>query len=100
MRATNFLQRTAIALLALGATSFLASANAQTGFVGILGGGPVYMHNTTNIKELKRAGFTELMVWSVEVKARRRSQSQRRISARPPPENISAIRPGRSSRTI
>ncbi|HWA91781.1 MAG TPA: hypothetical protein VG889_17215 [Rhizomicrobium sp.] len=42
---------------------------APTGYVGILGGGPTYMRNTTYVKELKKAGFSELIVWSVEVKA-------------------------------
>jgi hypothetical protein len=44
-----------------------AAAAAPTGYVGILGGGPVYMHNSTNIAELQKAGFNELIVWSVEV---------------------------------
>jgi hypothetical protein len=57
---------TAVAL-ALGAALFAGDAAAQTGYVGILGGGPVYKHDTTNIKELKTAGFNELIVWSVEV---------------------------------
>ncbi len=42
---------------------------ALTGYVGILGGGPIYMRNPTYIKELKTAGFTELLIWSVEVKS-------------------------------
>jgi hypothetical protein len=57
---------TAVAL-ALGTMLFAGSAEAQTGYVGILGGGPVYKHDTTNIKELQKAGFNELIVWSVEV---------------------------------
>ena len=77
---TNFWRRTAMAALALGATALFAGI-AQTGYIGILGGGPVYMHNLTNIKELKKAGFTELLVWSVEVKANGDLESQRRISA-------------------
>ena len=48
---------------------FTGSGMAQTGYIGILGGGPVYKHNPTNIRELKRSGFTELLVWSVEVGA-------------------------------
>ena len=43
------------------------TAAAQTGYVGILGGGPVYKHIPTNITELKKSGFNELIVWSVEV---------------------------------
>lgn len=49
---------------------FATAAGAQTtGYVGILGGGPTYMHNDEHVKELKKAGFNELIVWSVEVKA-------------------------------
>lgn len=56
----------ACAVLAGGALSATPAA-AQTGYVGILGGGPVYKHNPTNIKELRNSGFNELIVWSVEV---------------------------------
>jgi hypothetical protein len=60
----------AVAALALGGATLLAgTAVAQTGYVGILGGGPIYKRNLTNVKELKRAGFNEVIVWSVEVKA-------------------------------
>src|SRR5436305_11668062 len=56
------------AAVALGAAAlFAGTAAAQTGYIGILGGGPVYMHNDTNIRELRNAGFNELIVWSVEV---------------------------------
>src|ERR1051325_43616 len=51
------------------AVAFAGPASAQAGYIGILGGGPVYKHNTTNIRELRKAGFTELLVWSVEVGA-------------------------------
>ena len=64
----NILRRLTVAALALGGMAlFAGSAVAQTGYIGILGGGPVYKRNLTNIKELKKAGFTELLVWSVEV---------------------------------
>src|SRR4051812_12190867 len=41
---------------------------AQPGFTGIFGGGPLYINATNNITELKNSGFTEVIVWSVEVK--------------------------------
>jgi hypothetical protein len=44
-----------------------AASAAQAGYVGTLGGGPVYKHVAVNIKELKNSGFNELIVWSVEV---------------------------------
>jgi hypothetical protein len=55
------------AVLLYGVGVFAGTAAAQTGFVGILGGGPVYKHIPTNIKELRISGFNELIVWSVEV---------------------------------
>jgi len=55
------------ALAMCGVAAFAGQAAAQTGYVGILGGGPVYKHVTKNITELKKSGFSELIVWSVEV---------------------------------
>ncbi len=69
-RGKNILRRMTAAAVALGAALFAGTAAAQTtGYIGILGGGPVYKHNPVNIRELKNAGFTELLVWSVEVNA-------------------------------
>lgn len=42
---------------------------AQTGYTGIFGGGPLYINAANNIAELKNSGFTEVIVWSVEVKS-------------------------------
>jgi hypothetical protein len=66
---TVFRRAAAVALVLCGAAFFAGTAAAQTGYIGILGGGPVYKRNPTNIGELKKAGFTELLVWSVEVGA-------------------------------
>lgn len=44
-------------------------AFAQAGYTGIFGGGPLYINATNNIAELKNSGFTEVVVWSVEVKS-------------------------------
>jgi hypothetical protein len=60
-------RRIACALTLCGVGAFAGAAAAQTGYVGILGGGPVYKHIPTNIRELKKSGFNELIVWSVEV---------------------------------
>jgi len=60
-------RRMAWTLVLCGVCAFTGAAAAQTGYVGILGGGPVYKHVATNITELKRSGFNELIVWSVEV---------------------------------
>src|SRR5678815_3546179 len=50
-------------LTSLGETAF-----AQTGFTGIFGGGPLYINAANNIAELQNSGFTEVIVWSVEIK--------------------------------
>lgn len=43
------------------------AATAQTGFTGIFGGGPFYKNAANNITEIENSGFTEAIVWSVEV---------------------------------
>ncbi|MBA3915948.1 MAG: hypothetical protein H0X25_19270 [Acidobacteriales bacterium] len=53
-----------VAVACLSATSL-----AQAGFTGIFGGGPLYINAANNINELKSSGFTEVIVWSVEVKS-------------------------------
>ena len=58
-----FLRITAIVVLILLAIT----AEAQTGFTGIFGGGPFYKNATANITEIENSGFTEAIVWSVEV---------------------------------
>lgn len=64
----KFLYRAAsfLALLCGVALSFAASASA-TGYTGIYGGGPLYKHVAGNITEIQNSGFTEVIVWSVEV---------------------------------
>ena len=41
--------------------------SAQTGYTGIFGGGPFYKNASANITEIENSGFTEAIVWSVEV---------------------------------
>ncbi|HTZ70143.1 MAG TPA: hypothetical protein VMB71_05775 [Acetobacteraceae bacterium] len=61
-------RRMAWALALCGSCAFAGTAAAQTGYVGILGGGPLYKANpNANIKEIRKSGFNELIVWSVEV---------------------------------
>jgi hypothetical protein len=45
----------------------VVSASAQTGYTGIFGGGPFYKNASANITEIENSGFTEAIVWSVEV---------------------------------
>jgi hypothetical protein len=49
------------------AITFSANAFAETGYTGIFGGGPFYKNATNNITEIQNSGFTEAIVWSVEV---------------------------------
>lgn len=58
---------TAILLFLLLAVALSGhSASAQTGYTGIFGGGPFYK-NASAITEIENSGFTEAIVWSVEV---------------------------------
>jgi hypothetical protein len=66
-RPASGVRRLACALTLCGGAAFVSGAAAQTGYVGILGGGPVYKHVPANIQELKTSHFNELIVWSVEV---------------------------------
>ncbi len=54
-------------LLALAVALSGQAASAQTGFTGIFGGGPFYKNAANNITEIEHSGFTEAVVWSVEV---------------------------------
>ncbi len=49
--------------------AFSSQAAAQTGYSGIFGGGPFYKNASANITEIENSGFTEAIVWSVEVSA-------------------------------
>lgn len=49
------------------AAAFCPAASAQTGLTGIFGGGPFYKNAANNILEIENSGFTEAIVWSVEV---------------------------------
>jgi hypothetical protein len=64
----SFLQRAA-SLLALCGLACSAAASAATGYTGVYGGGPMYKHVASNITEIKNSGFTEVIVWSVQVSA-------------------------------
>jgi hypothetical protein len=63
-------RRATILLILLSALGFFAQAAvAQAGFTGIFGGGPYYKNAANNIAEIENSGFTEAIVWSVEVKS-------------------------------
>src|SRR5262249_5513148 len=40
----------------------------HAGTSGIFGGGPFYINASNNINEIKNSGFTEAIVWNIEVK--------------------------------
>jgi hypothetical protein len=63
------LARTAGSLFLLVVVCFSAQTNAfaQTGYTGIFGGGPFYKNASAHITEIENSGFTEAIVWSVEV---------------------------------
>ncbi len=53
--------------LLLVVTFSSGAASAQTGYTGIFGGGPFYKNASANITEIENSGFSEAIVWSVEV---------------------------------
>lgn len=60
--------RMALQLLLFCGAAVHGFAPAQAGYIGIYGGGPLYMANATrNLGEMKNSGFTELILWSIEV---------------------------------
>lgn len=65
-----FITRVAIVLFLVLAAAFSSqTAMAQTGYTGIFGGGPFYKNASANITEIENSGFSEAIVWSVEVSA-------------------------------
>src|SRR3984885_3119083 len=61
-------RRATLLILLVLVLGFSAQATfAQTGFSGIFGGGPFYKNAAANIKEIEYSGFTDAIVWSVEV---------------------------------
>ena len=61
------LRTAAIFIVSLFFALSAQSVSAQTGFTGIFGGGPFYKNASANITEIENSGFTEAIVWSVEV---------------------------------
>jgi hypothetical protein len=67
-RQATYSRRATILLFSLLAVAFSGQgASAQTGFTGIFGGGPFYKNAANNITEIENSGFTEAIVWSIEV---------------------------------
>ena len=58
---------TTFLLLLLAVVLAGETGSAQTGYTGIFGGGPFYKNAAANITEIENSGFTEAIVWSVEV---------------------------------
>jgi len=66
-RQTSVVRGAAFLFLILAFALSGESALAQTGYTGIFGGGPFYKNAAANITEIENSGFTEAIVWSVEV---------------------------------
>src|ERR1700676_1439770 len=64
----NRLRRSTFATLVVLLGSIAATPSAGAATSGIFGGGPFYKSATTNINEIKNSGFTEAIVWNIEVK--------------------------------
>jgi hypothetical protein len=68
MQSMSLLSIVPAIFLVLLVAAFSTEASAQTGFTGIFGGGPFYKGDVApNITEIENSGFTEAIVWSVEV---------------------------------
>lgn len=74
IRSAHFCQHSAVnycatilLLLLAGLGLSAQAAFAQTGYSGIFGGGPYYKSPSVSIPEIEKSGFTEAIVWSVEV---------------------------------
>jgi hypothetical protein len=63
----SFMRVTSVLVLLVAAALISQPALAQTGYTGIFGGGPFYKNASANITEIENSGFTEAIVWSVEV---------------------------------
>jgi len=65
---TGFWRNTTMVLFLFLVAAFAGeAASAQTGYTAIFGGGPFYKNAAPNITEIENSGFTEAIVWSVEV---------------------------------
>ncbi|WP_266159813.1 hypothetical protein [Dyella silvatica] len=74
MRAWSLRGKKTLIALCCGATLLSPAAFAQNGYVGIFGGGPFYIRNANNdvsknVTEIANSGFTEVIVWNIEVKS-------------------------------
>ena len=66
-RQAAFVRGIAILFLLIAAVSIQTASAQTTGFTGIFGGGPFYKNAGPYITEIENSGFTEAIVWSVEV---------------------------------
>src|SRR5580704_7066804 len=63
------LRRSTFATLVVLLGGIAATPFADAATSGIFGGGPFYKSATSNINEIKNSGFTEAIVWNIEVKS-------------------------------
>lgn len=58
--------RVLVMLAVLGSIAFTSVSHAATS--GIFGGGPFYINATNNINEIKNSGFTEAIIWNIQIR--------------------------------
>jgi hypothetical protein len=63
------LRRPAVATLVVLLAGVVAAPSSRAATSGIFGGGPFYKNAANNINEIKNSGFTEAIVWNIEVKS-------------------------------
>jgi hypothetical protein len=63
------LRRSAVATLVVLLAGVVATPASRAATSGIFGGGPFYKNAASNINEIKSSGFTEAIVWNIEVKS-------------------------------
>lgn len=61
--------RSTTIFLAISLAAAVAPNNAHAAESAVFGGGPLYINAAKNIAELKNAGFTEVVVWNIMVRA-------------------------------
>ena len=66
-QAASALSTAALAIGLLAAGAFIPKS-ASAAISGIFGGGPFYNNATNNINEVKNSGFTEVIVWNIQVR--------------------------------
>jgi hypothetical protein len=65
----NRIRRSVAVTLVVLLAGAVTTPSSRAATSGIFGGGPFYKSATNNINEIKNSGFTEAIVWNIEVTA-------------------------------